>query len=107
MEEENVKLDVGSPIILVFHINRAMYSTPEIIQPYVQGVKSMFDEKGDNIRAFFLPTDDKEDIKCINPVFLDDEAEYQKITDLLTEIQEKFDIGQGADDNLENLPEEN
>lgn len=103
MEE---KIDLGYPIIMVFYINREMFMNPEIMQPYVQGVKSMFDDKGDNIRAFFLPTDGKEKIECINPRFLDDKAEYDKITNIMEEISNRFDIGKGADDNLENLPEE-
>ena len=100
------KIDLGYPIIMVFYVNRTMFMSPEIIQPYVQGVKSMFDEKGDNIRAFFLPTDDKEKIECINPQFLNDKAEYDKILNVVEVISNRFDIGNGADDNLEDLPEE-
>ena len=106
MAKKKKELDSDYPIVLVFYINRAMYAAPEIIRPYVEGIKSMFDDKGDNIIAFFLPTDDSERIECINPRFLDNEAEYKKITDFMEELQAKFDIGQGADDNLEDLPED-
>tara|TARA_R110000796_G_scaffold252137_1_gene385307 strand:- start:9741 stop:10034 length:294 start_codon:yes stop_codon:yes gene_type:complete len=57
-------------------------------------------EREANAMLFFLPTDGPERIECINPVIATSEQK-EKIDTLITEISKNFDIGQGADKNLD------
>ena len=49
--------------------------------------------KGDNIRLFFMPTINNERIECINPVYIEDEKEFEKLDTLVKEIENKFQVG--------------
>jgi hypothetical protein len=45
------------------------------------------------VRLFFLPTKEPEKITCINPVFIEEEAEFDKLNDLIEDISNKFQVG--------------
>ena len=64
-----------------------------MIQTYGDSVRKYLEDKGDDVRLFFLPTDDKEEIKCINPVYIDDNNELDKLNDLIEDINTKFQVG--------------
>jgi len=40
-----------------------------------------------------MPTKDKERIECINPIYIDDEMEFEKLDMLIKEIEKKFQVG--------------
>ena len=42
--------------------------------------KKYLDEKGDNVRLFFMPTTQNERIECINPKYIKDENEIEKLS---------------------------
>ena len=64
-----------------------------MIQTYGDSVRKYLEDKGDDVRLFFLPTDDKEGIKCINPVYIDDNNELDKLNDLIEDLNTKFQVG--------------
>jgi hypothetical protein len=85
-----------NPLVLVFYLNRELMSMPEIMGPFSESINQAIAEKKANIMAFFIPTDDKERVECINPI-LTSEAEKHKINNLISDIEKSFDINQGAD----------
>jgi len=86
------------PLILVFYLDRALMEIPEIMEGYSSAVNTAISQREANAMAFFLPTDDKERIECINPVITTDK-EKSKVLKLISDIEKSFDIGQGADDD--------
>ena len=54
--------------------------------------RQLLDEKGDNVRLFFMPTEHNEKIVCINPLYIGDEKEYEKLNTLIGELEEKFQL---------------
>lgn len=84
------------PLILVFYIQRDMITQKELIQPFVESVNHMIEQKGANMMAFFLPTDGEERIDCINPITVP-ETEMERITKMVNEIKEAFSIGADID----------
>jgi hypothetical protein len=84
------------PLILVFYIHREMIAQRDLIQPFVESVNHMIEEKQANIMAFFLPTDDEERLECINPVGVD-EANMDKISKVLEDIKTSFSVGMDID----------
>ena len=85
------------PLILVFYLDRALMTEKKIIQGYVDSVNDAIADREANAMAFFIPTDDKERVECINPIIATEE-EKGKILKLIDDIEKSFDIGQGADD---------
>ncbi len=82
-----------TPLILVFYIDREMITDMRLINPFIDSVNHMIEEKKANIMAFFLPCDDgNERIEAINPVGLK-EPEIEKIDILIKDIQKSFSIG--------------
>ena len=56
------------PLFLIFYLDSTMFAQSEAVsQAYGENVKKYLDEKGDNVRLFFMPTKDTERIECINP----------------------------------------
>ena len=98
MEEEE-KENKEYPIVLVFYLNRELMSNGEIIQPFVEAVNQSIAEREANMMAFFLPTDGQERVECINPLTATAE-EKSRIGKLIDDISTNFDIGQGADENI-------
>lgn len=86
-------INADNPLFLVFYLEQDMFNQREMVQAYGANVKRYLDEKGDNIRLFFMPTKDKERIECINPVYIEDEKEFEKLDTLVKEIENKFQVG--------------
>jgi hypothetical protein len=64
-----------------------------MIETYGESVRTYLENKGDEVRLFFLPTDDKEEIKCINPIYIKDESEFDRLNELIEDISNKFQVG--------------
>ena len=91
-------------MVLVFYLDREMMKVAEIIQPFVESVNFMLEQKNSNTLAFFLPTDVEERIDCINPVTVN-EADMVKINEMVEDIKKNFSVG--VDDlNNEEIPTE-
>jgi|TARA_R110000803_G_scaffold194392_1_gene257467 hypothetical protein len=86
-EEESNK-----PLFLVFYLNKELFKQEELVSSYGANVKKYLDEKGDNVRLFFMPTEHNEKIVCINPLYIGDEKEYEKLNTLIGELEEKFQL---------------
>lgn len=85
--------NIYSPLILVFYLERHLFSNREMIGAYGENVRQYLESRGDDVRLFFIPTDGKEEIKCINPVYIDDETELDRLNDLIEDITNKFQVG--------------
>lgn len=86
------------PLILVFYLDRELMRNHKIIEQYASSVNDAIAKRESNAMAFFIPTDGKEKIECINPALATPE-EKVTITKLINDIERSFDIGQGADDD--------
>ena len=82
-----------TPLILVFYLQKELFTNREMIQTYGESVRQYLESKGDDVRLFFMPTDGNEEIKCINPVYIDDLTELDKLNDLIGDLENKFQIG--------------
>jgi hypothetical protein len=82
-----------TPLILVFYLQRDLFGNREMISTYGESVRKYLEDKGDDVRLFFLPTDEKEEIKCINPIYIDDNDEIEKLNELIEDISNKFQVG--------------
>jgi len=82
-----------TPLILVFYLQRDLFGNREMIETYGESVRKYLENKGDDVRLFFIPTDDKEEIKCINPVYIDDNNELDRLNDIIEDISNKFQVG--------------
>ena len=83
-----------SPLILVFYLDKTIFANTEMIRTYGENVKNYLEEeKGDNVRIFFMPTEGKEEIKCINPVYIDESDDIEKLNDLISHLEKKFQVG--------------
>lgn len=94
------------PVVLVFYLNRELMSNGEIIQPFVEAVNQSIAERDANMMAFFLPTDGQEKVDCINPLLATPD-EKTRISEMIDEISKSFDIGQGADEKLDDYDDVN
>lgn len=77
------------PMVLVFYLDREMMKVAEIIQPFVESVNFMLEQKNSNTLAFFLPTDGEERIECVshrNKQIVD----MEKINKMVSDIKESF-----------------
>jgi len=86
-EEEDNK-----PLFLVFYLDKELFKQKELVSSYGANVKKYLDEKGDNVRLFFMPTENNEKIVCINPLYIGDEKEFEKLNTLIGELEEKFQL---------------
>ncbi len=77
---------------LVFYLDRDMMNNPQIIQPFADSVNNILAQKDANAIAFFLPTDDKERIECINPKQVEP-AEMDRINTIVSDLVKNFDMG--------------
>jgi len=81
---------VEKPLFLVFYLSRDLFTNKELVAAYGENVKKYLDEKGDNVRLFFMPTDGEEKIVCINPLYIDTKDEYNKIDSLIKELENQL-----------------
>ena len=88
---QEIKAD--EPLILVFYLHESNFVNQEAIKLYSENVKNYFDENGDNVRLFFMPTSGEERIECINPVYITEKAEIEKLNKLTEEVEKLFQVG--------------
>ena len=82
-----------TPLILVFYLDRPSFIEKELVKSYGENVKRYLEDQGDNVRLFFMPTDGEEKIVCINPLYIKDEEEFEKLNTLVHQLEEKFQMG--------------
>ena len=82
-----------TPLILVFYLERSLFTEREMIASYGDNVRQYLESRGDDVRLFFLPTDSEERIECINPLYIDDQNEFDKLNDLIEDLNNKFQVG--------------
>ena len=87
------ELKPDEPLILVFYLDRSMFQDQSMMKAYSQNVKQHFDQQGDNVRLFFMPTDSEERIECINPVYITEQKEIEKLNKLNDELENLFQVG--------------
>lgn len=81
---------VEKPLFLVFYLSRDLFANSELVAAYGENVKKYLDEKGDNVRLFFMPTDTEEKIVCINPLYIETKDEYNKIDSLIKDLESQL-----------------
>lgn len=88
---ENKLSEKGYPLVIVFYLNKEMMANPQIINPYVNSINYIIEQKEANAIALFMPTDGEDRVEVLNPVLLHEskEEEYKK---LIADIKSKFDI---------------
>ena len=64
-----------------------------MIATYGENVKQYLENRGDDVRLFFLPTEEQEKIVCVNPVYIEDQNEFNKLNDLIEDLTNKFQVG--------------
>jgi len=79
------------PLILVFYMDRATLSQQKIMKIISDEVKKALDAKEVNAVTFFVPTENKERVECINPVIATDE-QIARINTLIDDIEKSFDV---------------
>jgi len=100
--KEDKDMNDNLPLVLVFYLDRELMSSPQIIRPFADSVNDAIAERNANAMAFFLPTDGAERIECLNPKLATPE-EKSRISTMITEIEKSFDIGQGADEDYDDI----
>jgi hypothetical protein len=97
-------MEKGYPLILVFYLNREMMRNRDVIAPFAESVNAVIAQREANAMAFFLPTDGEERIECINPLTAT-EDQMERVNTMIEELQKNFDVGQGADESLDETVE--
>lgn len=87
------ELKSDEPLILVFYLDRGLWQDRQMVATYGENVKKYFDSAGDNVRLFFLPTDNEERIECINPIYITDGKEMEKLNKLTDQLENLFQVG--------------
>ena len=91
-EFKSQELPTEEPLFLVFYLDAETFASKGLVATYGENVKKYLDEKGDNVRLFFMPTTQNERIECINPKYIKDENEIEKLDNLVQELEEKFQV---------------
>lgn len=81
-------------------MDRELMKQQDIMAHISQGINNAIAEREANAMAFFLPTDGPERMECINPIHTS-KKQAKKINKMIEEVRKSFDIGQGADNNLD------
>ena len=93
LEKFRVQNRTYSPLILVFYLQKDLFSQRDMIATYGENVKQYLENRGDDVRLFFLPTEEQEKIVCVNPVYIEDQNEFDKLNDLIEDLTNKFQVG--------------
>lgn len=93
LEKFRVQNRTYSPLILVFYLQKDLFTNREMIATYGENVKQYLENRGDDVRLFFLPTEEQEKIVCVNPVYIEDQNEFNKLNDLIEDLTNKFQVG--------------
>ena len=97
MAELNEKKDY--PLVLVFYIDRDTMKNEQITQAFADSVNELIKIKNFNALAFFIPTDEKERIDCLNPTIASPE-QMERVDKLINDISNSFGIGEELNDVL-------
>jgi len=93
LEKFRTQIREYTPLILVFYLDKNLFSNREMIATYGENVSQYLENKGDDVRLFFLPTEGEENITCINPVYIDEQEDFDRLQDLIEDLTNKFQIG--------------
>jgi len=93
LEKFRTQIREYTPLILVFYLDKNLFSNREMIATYGENVRQYLENKGDDVRLFFLPTEGEEKISCINPVYIDEQEDFDRLQDLIEDLTNKFQIG--------------
>jgi len=90
-------------MILAFYIDRETITNGKIMEIFSDQVNKVLAEREANAIAFFLPTSngESERIECVNPIQVEP-AKMGEINKIIQDIQNNFDIGNGADEDIDN-----
>jgi len=80
-----------NPTILVFYLLRDMFRDKMMINQYAESIRTHFEQKNLDVVCFFLPTDETERLECINPKYIDDQNEYEKLKRILADAEKLLD----------------
>ena len=96
-------MEKGYPMILAFYIDRETITNGQVIKIFSDQVNKVLAEREANAIAFFLPTSngESERIECVNPIQVEP-AKMGEINKIIQDIQNNFDIGNGADEDIDN-----
>lgn len=94
LEKFRVQNRTYSPLILVFYLQKDLFTNREMIATYGENVKQYLENRGDDVRLFFLPTEEQEKIVCVNPVYIEDQNEFDKLNNLIEDLSTKFQVGE-------------
>jgi|MDSX01.1.fsa_nt_gb hypothetical protein len=96
-------MEKGYPMILAFYIDRETITNGKIMEIFSDQVNKVLAEREANAIAFFLPTSngESERIECVNPIQVEP-AKMGEINKIIQDIQNNFDIGNGADEDIDN-----
>ena len=86
----------GYPLILVFYMDRELMQS-QVMPSIATSINDAIALREANAMAFFVPTDGKERIECINPIALK-KTDMKKINKIVKDLVKNFDMGQGADE---------
>jgi len=56
LEKFRTQIREYTPLILVFYLDKNLFSNREMIATYGENVRQYLENKGDDVRLFFLPT---------------------------------------------------
>lgn len=79
------------PTVLVFYMDRETMAEVQIFNQIRLGVERYLESLDSEVVAFFLPTDDKEKIDCINPR-LTNQEDMGRIQKIIGDLETKFII---------------
>lgn len=94
LEKFRVQNRTYSPLILVFYLQKDLFINRDMITTYGENVKQYLENRGDDVRLFFLPTEEQEKIVCINPVYIEEQNEFDKLNNLIEDLSTKFHVGE-------------
>jgi hypothetical protein len=96
------ELKKDEPLILVFYLDKDLWLDRQMVATYGENVKKYFDSTNDDVRLFFLPTKNEERIECINPVYITEQKDKDKLNKLTDELEELFQVGVESLDQEDN-----
>ncbi len=86
----------GTPLVLVFYIDRELLKNPEIAGPFVHSINEIIAIRDMNAIALFMPTDGIERVEAINPQIATTQQQKQ-IDVLIAGIEKDFQIDSTKD----------
>ena len=99
--EETKNTNNNYPLILCFYFHEELFRNKEILEMVTSQVTQTLEKRDANAIAYFLRCAEgmHERVECINPILVS-EPKMEEINKMIEDIKKQFDIGQGADKNL-------